>query len=69
MGRVDPETLAVARRLYEDKTMPVREVARKAGIDPKTLYLHAKREGWSARSERMGAGDIRPRSWAGLRCT
>ena len=69
MNRVGPETLAMARRLYEDKSMPVREVARKAGIDPKTLYVYAKREGWIARSDRLAAGDIRPRSWAGLRCT
>jgi uncharacterized protein YjcR len=59
----------VARRLYEDKTLPVREVARKAGIDPKTLYVYAKREGWSARSDRMVPSDIRPLEWAGRRCT
>ncbi len=69
MIRVAPETIAVARRLYEDKTLPVREVARKAGIDPKTLYVYAKREGWSARSDRMVPSDIRPLEWAGRRCT
>lgn len=69
MIRVAPETIAVARRLYEDKTLSVREVARKAGIDPKTLYVYAKREGWSARSDRMVPSDIRPLDWAGRRCT
>lgn len=69
MNRVEPETIAVARRLYEDKIFPVREVARKAGIDPKTLYIYAKREGWSARSDRMVPSDVRPVEWAGRRCT
>jgi hypothetical protein len=51
MNRVEPETIAVARRLYEDKTLPVREVARKAGIDPKrSIFMQSARDGAHART-------------------
>jgi hypothetical protein len=38
-----------ARALYEDSVVPVREIARLAGVSERTLYKHVQRGGWRRR--------------------
>ncbi len=41
------------RALYEDSVVPVREIARLAGVTERTIYKCAHREGWTPRVTRL----------------
>jgi hypothetical protein len=41
--------MAQVRALYEDTAVPVREIARRAGVTERTLYKYARRNNWKSR--------------------
>jgi hypothetical protein len=41
--------MAQVRALYEDTAVPVREIARRAGVTERTLYKYARKSGWTPR--------------------
>ena len=41
------------RALYEDLVVPVREIARLAGVTERTIYKYAHKEGWTPRVTRL----------------
>ena len=44
---------ARVRALYEDSVVPVREIARLAGVTERTIYKYAHKEGWTPRVTRL----------------
>jgi hypothetical protein len=40
---------ARACALYENSAVPVREIARRAGVTERTIYKYAQKGGWKAR--------------------
>ena len=46
---VDTPLTAQARALYEDSVVPVREIARLAGVSERTLYKYVQKGGWRRR--------------------
>jgi hypothetical protein len=46
---VGPELMAQVRALYEDSDVPVREIARRAGVTERTLYNYVERHAWRRR--------------------
>ncbi|MGH6768597.1 MAG: hypothetical protein ACRECO_06195 [Xanthobacteraceae bacterium] len=49
-----------ARRLYEETVVPVREIARLAGVSERTLYKYVQRGGWRRRYRRLVRGAESP---------
>jgi hypothetical protein len=58
--------MAQVRRLYEDSIVPVREIARRAGVSERTLYKYARRSNWKPRYAWMPDG-ARPPARPGRR--
>jgi hypothetical protein len=61
--------MAQVRALYEDSAVPVREIARRAGVSERTLYKYARKGNWKARYAWMPDGARPPgrpgrRRWA-----
>lgn len=50
---ISPEAVAVARRLYEDTNVPMRDIAAMLGIGITTLVGRAKLWQWAPRSQRL----------------
>jgi len=46
------------RALYEDSAVPMREIARLAGVHERTLYKYARKCGWRRRNARAGCEKI-----------
>jgi hypothetical protein len=46
---VGPDLMAQVRALYEDSDVPVREIARRAGVTERTLYNYVERYAWRRR--------------------
>ena len=46
------------RALYEDSIVPMREIARLAGVHERTLYKYARKCGWRRRNARAGCEKI-----------
>ena len=44
------------RALYEDSVVPVREIARLAGVTERTIHKHARKRGWRPRVRRLDRG-------------
>ena len=44
-----PELMAQVRALYEATAVPVREIARRAGVAERTLYKYARKQNWKPR--------------------
>ena len=56
------------RALYEDSVVPVREIARLAGVTERTIYKYARKLGWRPRVTRLvGSGEQRVARGAGGR--
>lgn len=47
---------ARVRKLYEDSVVPVREIARIAGVTERTVYKYAKKQQWKPRYDWNGDG-------------
>jgi len=45
----EPNLTARVRALYEDSAVPVREIARLAGVTERTIYKYAGKHGWKRR--------------------
>jgi len=65
---VGPELMAQVRALYEDSEVPVREIARRAGVSERTLYKYVERHAWRRRYKwgtrgMAAAAANRGRSW------
>ena len=43
------DLMAHVRRMYEDSIIPVRDIARRAGVAERTLYKYAQKNGWKPR--------------------
>ena len=43
------DLMAHVRRMYEDSIIPVRDIARRAGVAERTLYKYARKNGWKPR--------------------
>jgi hypothetical protein len=41
--------MALVRRMYEDSIIPVRDIARRAGVSERTLYKYARKRNWRPR--------------------
>jgi hypothetical protein len=41
--------MALVRRMYEDSIIPVRDIARRAGVTERTLYKYARKHNWKPR--------------------
>ena len=54
---------ARVRALYENSAVPVREIARLAGITERTLYKYARKGGWKARYAWVDPGGVAQRGW------
>jgi hypothetical protein len=63
---IPPDLMREVRRLYEDGIVPVREIARGAGVSERTLYKYARKYGWTPRYAWMPDGS-RPPGRAGRR--
>jgi hypothetical protein len=48
-GGEKPDLMAHVRRMYEDSIIPVRDIARRAGVAERTLYKYARKNGWKPR--------------------
>lgn len=55
------------RRLYEDSAVPVREIARLAGVTERTLYKYIAKGGWRRRYVRAARGNGAGGAQRGLR--
>jgi hypothetical protein len=60
------DLMAQVRRLYEETFMPVREIARRAGVSERTLYKYARKGTWKPRYAWMPDG-ARPPARPGRR--
>jgi hypothetical protein len=61
--------MAQVRALYEDTAVPVRDIARRAGVTERTLYKYARKGGWKPRYAWTPDG-ARPRGFkARRRCS
>src|SRR5690242_3608388 len=45
----DTDLMARVRGLYEDSAVPVREIARLAGVTERTIYKYAQKHAWQPR--------------------
>jgi len=52
-----PSLMARVQALYEDTAVPVREIARLAGVTERTLYKYIRRGAWKRRYVRAPSGD------------
>jgi hypothetical protein len=52
--------MAQVRALYEDTAVPVREIARRAGVTERTLYKYARKQNWTPRYAWMPDGSRPP---------
>lgn len=52
-----PNLMSRVRSLYEDTAVPVREIARLAGVTERTLYKYVERGGWRRRYAAKPRGD------------
>ena len=43
------DLMALVRRMYEDSIIPVRDIARRAGVTERTLYKYARKGNWRPR--------------------
>jgi len=43
------DLMSLVRRMYEDSIIPVRDIARRAGITERTLYKYARKNNWRTR--------------------
>src|SRR5579875_813092 len=50
------DLMAQVRRMYEDSIVPVREIARRAGVTERTLYKYARKHNWKPRYAWMPDG-------------
>jgi hypothetical protein len=48
-----PSLAERVRALYEESVVPVREIARLAGVTERTIYKYARKERWTARVTRL----------------
>jgi len=55
------------RVLYEDSVVPMREIARLAGVHERTLYKYARKCGWRRRNARAGCEKTNHRAPRGLK--
>jgi len=55
------------RALYEDSVVPMREIARLAGVHERTLYKYARKCGWRRRNARAGCEKTNHRAPRGLK--
>jgi hypothetical protein len=53
---VDTPLMTRVRTLYEDTVVPVREIARLAGVTEVTIYKYARKRGWRPRVVRLAKG-------------
>ena len=44
-----PDLMTLVRRMYEDSIIPVRDIARRAGVTERTLYKYARKNNWRPR--------------------
>lgn len=61
----EPDLTARVRALYETSAVPVREIARRAGVTERTLYKYARKGGWTARYAWVDRGGVARRRRAG----
>src|SRR5262245_56608871 len=54
LQQASPSLTEHARALHEGGAMPVREIARLAGVNERTLYRYVARGGWRRRYEGHG---------------
>ena len=66
-GRTD--LTARARALYEGSAVPVREIARLAGVSERTLYKYVAKHGWRKRYARVPRGEAAAAANRGRRVT
>ena len=62
-----PSLMARVQAMYEDTAVPVREIARLAGVTERTLYKYVQRGGWRRRYVRVTAADASPGAERGER--
>ena len=55
-GETTTDLTARARALYEGSAVPVREIARLAGVSERTLYKYVEKHGWKKRYARVPRG-------------
>jgi hypothetical protein len=60
----EPDLTARVRALYENSAVPVREIARLAGVTERTLYKYAQKGGWKARYAWVDRGGVARRARA-----
>jgi len=65
-GGGERDLMAQVRALYEDSAVPVREIARCAGVSERTLYKYACKNNWTPRYAWMPDGS-RPSGWPARR--
>jgi len=53
---VAPDLMVQVRALYEDSAVPVREIARRAGVSERTLYKYTRKNNWRPRYAWMPDG-------------
>jgi hypothetical protein len=56
-GESEPNLTARIRALYEDSAVPVREIARLAGVTERTLYKYVIRQNWKRRYRVLPRGE------------
>jgi len=54
--RSAPSLTERVRALYQDSVVPVREIARLAGVTERTIYKYARQQGWRPRLARLARG-------------
>lgn len=64
-----PDLMAQVRALYEATAVPVREIARRAGVAERTLYKYARKQNWKPRyawtpDGARPVGRAAPRRWS-----
>ncbi len=57
----EADLTARVRALYENSAVPVREIARLAGVTERTLYKYAQKGGWKARYAWIDRGGVHRR--------
>jgi hypothetical protein len=59
-GGEKQDLMAQVRALYEGSAVPVREIARRAGVSERTLYKYARKNNWAPRYAWMPDGSRPP---------
>ena len=54
----EQDLTARVRALYENSAVPVREIARRAGVTERTIYKYAQKGGWKARYAWVDRGGV-----------